>query len=161
MIDSLKNQKNLCIFFTGNVTTLWSTAVNIKLLFIIVFLSALSLICYGSVHDASVAGSQCPAQEPIHGKALKYYTFKTLPVSSPFGCLYHCHYEVRCQSYNYVINKNICEMNSRTKEANPWQFVSDPARFYMKRGAHRGKLTTQQYCNKYSLLWKQFSRWRI
>ena len=29
-------------------------------------------------------------------------------------------------------------MNNRTKDAKPDQFVSDPDRFYMKRGAHRG-----------------------
>ena len=31
-------------------------------------------------------------------------------------------------------------MNNRTKEAKPKQFVSDPDRFYMKRGAHRSKV---------------------
>ena len=108
---------------------------NIKLLLIIFFISTLSLT------DDSLASGECPAQEPIYGKALKNYTFKTLPVSSPFGCLYYCHYEVRCQSYNYVINDKICEMNNRTKEANPWRFVSDSTRFYMKRGVHRGKLS--------------------
>ena len=84
------------------------------------------------------AADQCPAQEPIYWKALKGYTFKTLQDSSPFGCLYDCHYEARCQSYNFVINGNICEMNNRTKDAKPDNFVSDPKRFYMKRGAHRG-----------------------
>ena len=85
------------------------------------------------------AAGQCPAQEPIYWKALKGYTFKTLLGSSPFGCLYHCHYEARCQSYNFVIEDKICEMNNRTKEAKPEQFVLDPERFYMKRGTHRGK----------------------
>lgn len=84
------------------------------------------------------AADQCPAQEPIYWKALKGYTFKTLPDSSQFECLVDCHYEVRCQSYNYVIKDNICEMNNRTREAKPDQFVSDSGRFYMKRGAHRG-----------------------
>ena len=31
-------------------------------------------------------------------------------------------------------------MNNRTKEAKPDQFVSDPDRFYMKRGAHGSKV---------------------
>ena len=97
-------------------------------------LFALSQMCH------VVAAGQCPAQEPIYWKALKGYTFKTLLGSSPFGCLYHCHYEVRCQSYNFVLEDKICEMNNRTKEAKPKQFVSDPDRFYMKRGKHRGKI---------------------
>ncbi len=89
--------------------------------------------CYGQTAD------QCPAQLPIYDKALKGYTFKTVVSSSAFDCLVHCHYEDRCQSYNYVIKTSICEMNNRTKEAKPEQFVSDPDRFYMKRGAHRSK----------------------
>ena len=75
---------------------------------------------------------QCPAQQPIYGEALNGFTFKTLLSSSAFGCSVDCHEEDRCQSYNYVIKQNICEMNNRTKEAKPEQFVSDPDRFYMK-----------------------------
>ena len=47
---------------------------------------------------------------------------------------------MKCQSYNYVIKDNICEINNRTKEAKPENFVSDSERFYKKRGAHRGKI---------------------
>ena len=36
-------------------------------------------------------------------------------------------------------------MNNRTKEAKPEQFVSDSDRFYMKRGAHRGKANFIRY----------------
>ena len=90
--------------------------------------------CHGKTAD------QCPAQPAIYGKALKGYTFKTLVTSSSLECLVDCHYEDRCQSYNYVIKTNICEMNNRTKEAKPDQFVSDLDRFYMKRGAHRSKV---------------------
>ena len=36
-----------------------------------------------------------------------------------------------------MIKNNVCEMNNRTKEAKPERFVSDPGRFYIKRGAHR------------------------
>ena len=105
-----------------------------KLLFAVLSFLALSWKCHGEAAD------QCPAQQPIHGKALKGFTFKTLVSSSPLECLVDCHYEDRCQSYNYVSKTNICEMNNRTKEAKPEQFVSDPDRFYMKRGAHRSKV---------------------
>ena len=89
----------------------------------------------------SETADQCPAQQPIYGKALKGFAFKTLVATSEFECLVYCHYEDRCQSYNYVTKTNICEMNNRTKEAKPEQFLSDPDRFYMKRGAHRSKVT--------------------
>ena len=107
----------------------------------------LSWMCHG------ISADECPAQELIYWKALKGYTFKTLLGSSPFECLYHCHYEVRCQSYNYVIKNDICEMNNRTKEAKPEQFVSDSHRFYMKRGAHRGKANFVIYLNNFAVLW--------
>ncbi|XP_078363263.1 uncharacterized protein LOC144647339 [Oculina patagonica] len=103
-------------------------------LFAVLFFLALSWKCHGEAAD------QCPAQQPIYGKALKGFTFKSLVSPTAFGCLVDCHYEDRCQSYNYVMKTNICEMNNRTKEAKPEQFVSDPDRFYVKRGAHRKQL---------------------
>ena len=103
-------------------------------LFTVLLLFALCCKCQGETAD------QCPAQQPIYGKALKGFTFKTLVSPSAFGCLVDCHEEDRCQSYNYVTKKSICEINNRTKEAKPEQFVSDPERFYMTRGAHRSKL---------------------
>ena len=104
------------------------------LLYVISFLFMLSWMCHG------VTAEQCPAPEPIHSKALKGYTFKTLLNLSLFECLYYCHDEFRCQSYNYVLKENIWEMNNRIKEAKLHQFVSDPDRLYNKRGAHRGKI---------------------
>ena len=103
-------------------------------LYVISFLFMLSRMCHG------VTAEQCPTPEPIHGKALEEYTFKTMLNLSSFECLYFCHDEFRCQSYNYVLKENICEMNNRIKEAKPEQFVSDPDRLYNKRGAHRGKI---------------------
>lgn len=108
---------------------------QLNLLFGVSLIVILSRMCHG------VTADKCPAQEPFHGKALKGFTFKTLQETSAFECLYHCHYEVRCQSYNFVVKHNICEMNNRTKEAKPERFVSDADRFYMKRGAHRGITT--------------------
>jgi len=105
-----------------------------KLFFSILTVLALLYKCHSKTAD------QCPAEPAIYGKALKGYTFKTSVLPSSIGCLLDCHYEDRCQSYNYIIKTNICEMNNRTKEAKPDQFVSDPDRFYMKRGAHRSKV---------------------
>ena len=105
-----------------------------KLLFVVAFFLVLSWRCHGEAAD------QCPPKQSILGKALKGFTFKTLLSPSAFECLVDCHYEDICQSYNYVTKTNICEMNNRTKEAKPEQFVSDPDRFYVKRGAHRSKV---------------------
>ena len=48
-------------------------------------------------------------------------------------CVDKCNYDVRCQSFNYVISQGICELNSRTKEARPEDFGLDSDRFYIKR----------------------------
>ena len=106
-----------------------------KLLFAVLAGLALSSKIYGE------SAGQCPTKEPIYGKALKGFTFKILVSTTEFECLVYCHYEDRCQSYNYVTKTNICEMNNRTKEAKPERFVSDPERFYAKRGAHRSNVT--------------------
>ena len=113
---------------------------------------AMLLFLASSYKCQGKAADRCPTEQPIYGKALKGYTFKTLVTSSSFECLVDCHYEDRCQSYNYVIKTNICEMNNRTKEGKPDQFVSDPGRFYMKRGAHRSKvivIVNKNYLNDY------------
>ena len=109
-------------------------AMRPKLLFVVLSVLALSRKCH------SEAAVQCPAQQPIYDGALKGFTFRSLMLTSSFECLVICHYEDRCQSFNYVTKTNVCEMNNRTKEAKPEQFVSDPERFYMKRGAHRSKV---------------------
>ncbi|XP_027043631.1 protein kinase C-binding protein NELL2-like, partial [Pocillopora damicornis] len=42
-----------------------------------------------------------------------------------------------CQSYNIVILNSKCELNSRTKEARPEDFVKDKDRYYMARNSKR------------------------
>ena len=58
----------------------------------------------------------------------------------PKECYFRCEEEVTCQSYNVVIGQNICELNNRTKEARPEDFMPDQMRFYMKRFGNRGTL---------------------
>ena len=54
-------------------------------------------------------------------------------------CVQKCDDDVRCQSFNYVISRNICELNNRTRDARPEDFVTDGDRFYIKRLNERGK----------------------
>ncbi|XP_044179863.1 venom prothrombin activator oscutarin-C non-catalytic subunit-like [Acropora millepora] len=79
----------------------------------------------------------CRGEYAISGMFLKGHTFKTITVDSPTSCDSLCIQDVRCQSYNFIIGKNICELNNRTKEARPGDFVDDPWRFYMKGGFSR------------------------
>ena len=49
-----------------------------------------------------------------------------------------CENKPRCQSYNYVLEEKICELNNRSKEAGPEDYVTDPARIYMTVQYNRG-----------------------
>ena len=87
------------------------------------------------------AAVQCStAENSIGGMFLRGHTFKTIKVGWPVRCYLICEDEVTCQSYNYVISHKICELNSRTKDARPEDFMPDQTRFYMKRAKNRGTL---------------------
>ena len=84
---------------------------------------------------------QCPtAENSIGGMFLREHTFKSAKVGCPGGCYLMCEEEVTCQSYNFVIGHKVCELNNRTWEARPEDFMPDQTRFYMKRAKNRGTL---------------------
>ena len=84
---------------------------------------------------------QCHEQEQsIGGMNLGGHIFKVYRVGLPVECYLRCEEEVTCQSYNVVVGQNICELNDRTKEATPEDFIPDKRRFYMKRSGNRGTL---------------------
>ena len=88
------------------------------------------------------ANRQCHVIESsIGGMSLRGHVFKMYRDQLPDECFYLCEEEVTCQSYNVVIGQNICELNNRTKEARPEDFMPDQRRFYMKRSRNRGTFT--------------------
>ena len=72
-------------------------------------------------------------QYSIRGIILKGHTFIEEKTGIWLNCLDKCDNDIRCQSFNYVISQGVCELNNRTKEARPEDFVPDSDRFYMKR----------------------------
>ena len=75
----------------------------------------------------------------IRGMMLKGHTFIEEKTGMIWlSCLDKCDDDVRCQSFNFVISQGICELNNRTKEARPEDFVPDSDRFYIKRLRERG-----------------------
>ena len=69
---------------------------------------------------------------------LKGHTFKSFPVRpGSLDCREACLADSRCQSYN-VVFKGICELNNRTREARPENFVRNQERYYMKKSSKRG-----------------------
>ena len=87
---------------------------------------------------------QCSCQVSVYGMMLQRHIFKIVEISNTLECLTACNDEERCQSFNYVVSKNICEMNNRTKEARPEDFVPDSDRYYYGRVRNRGLLLVRK-----------------
>ena len=82
---------------------------------------------------------QCrPSESSVYGMFLKGHTFTSVQTRIPAECQMKCEEEARCQSFNVILGSNICELNSRTKEARPEDLVPDLDRIYMKRAFNRG-----------------------
>ena len=105
-----------------------------QLLNILVLLISCQMLC-------GEAAQQCTeAEYSKFGMMLRRYIFKKITGVSLSGlCLLHCYQDVRCQSFNYVISQYMCELNNRTKEARPKDFVPDPDRLYFRRDVNRGE----------------------
>ena len=85
------------------------------------------------------ANNQCRTEVNVQGMALKRSVFKRWSLAAPHLCDFKCGQELTCQSYNYNRNHQICELNNRTKEARPENFLSAPAWFYIRRLNGRGE----------------------
>ena len=82
----------------------------------------------------------------VYQAMLKNHTFKRLRVRpKSIDCRLECIADVRCQSYNYVIHEHICELNNRTREARPEDFVRDEDRYYMNKGQKRGMILSANH----------------
>ena len=99
----------------------------------------------------------------IHGTYAKYGTmlrghvFQEHDAASILACSLLCNSNIRCQSVNYVMSRHLCELNSRTKEARPEEYVKDADRVYLTRPSERGiKWKTKfETTRKFSLKKKQ------
>ena len=110
------------------------TSQCVNILAVIFFLSHQAFV------ESAVEECSGEAEYSIWGMMLRGHIFKKI-TGAPLGdvCLQECHRDVRCQSFNYVISKETCELNNRTKEARPEDFVANSDRYYFKRDKNRGK----------------------
>ena len=99
------------------------------------------LLCQQAFVESAVEECSGEAEYSILGMMLGGHIFKKI-TGAPLGnvCLREFYRDVRCQSFNYVISKETCELNNRTKEARPEDFVPNSDRYYFKRDRNRGKL---------------------
>ena len=78
----------------------------------------------------------------IYQMMLKGHTYKTFKFTpATLECREACLADDRCKSYNVVMLIAICELNNRTKEAKPEDFVTDEDRYYMAKYPKRGHWT--------------------
>ena len=99
----------------------------------------LRFLFLASTMEFVTANDQCKTEVNIQGMALKRSVFKRWSVATPHLCDVKCGQEIACQSYNYNRKYQICELNNRTKEARPENFLSAPSWFYIRRLNGRGK----------------------
>ena len=86
-----------------------------------------------------VRGQCTESKYSIQQMMLRQHIFKTLKTSNSFECLLACEHDIICQSFNYVTTQDICELNNRTKEARPADFVPNFIRYYYRRVNNRGE----------------------
>ena len=99
--------------------------------------------------------NRCGRANSIYGKMLHGSVFKELSINTPYLCQQICDTETICQSFNYNVNRQICELNSRTKEASPNDFVPDQERLYMTRHKNRGKEIILRFENLKYHVWSK------
>ena len=88
--------------------------------------------------QACADNRQCKRLRSIYGSLLKGHVFQEHNAANILACSLLCNSNIRCQSINYVISRHLCELNSRTKEARPEDYVQDADRVYLTRPSERG-----------------------
>ncbi|XP_078375878.1 uromodulin-like [Oculina patagonica] len=84
-----------------------------------------------------ITAKNCGSESSVYGMMLRGHIFKTLQTEDSLECVQECNTDKKCQSINYAMFHGICELNDRTKEARPEDFVADIDRLYMRRWAKR------------------------
>ncbi|XP_044181688.1 fibulin-1-like [Acropora millepora] len=79
-----------------------------------------------------------------YGTMLRSHVFQEHNAENILACSLLCNSNIRCQSINYVISRHLCEMNSRTKEARPDDYLQDADRVYVSRPSERVPLGSIQ-----------------
>ncbi|XP_067031234.1 uncharacterized protein [Acropora muricata] len=100
----------------------------------------LAFVAFGKNMISAEEPPRCPApasQRSIYGMMLKGHVYKTAMAGIGLECVLMCRTDDRCQSFNFVISRHLCEFNDRTKEARPKDFVADPDRYYYTKDINR------------------------
>lgn len=80
---------------------------------------------------SEVVTTQCESLYSVYGMMLKGHVLKTIKTSTSLECLHACNDDPICQSFNYLMLQDTCELNNFTKEAGPQYFVKTTDRYYI------------------------------
>ena len=133
--ERLTIQSEQSLYFRPSAAVKRANMVPKRLLNIPILLVLCPMLC-----GAGTALQCSQAESFIYGMMLRRHIMTKITGISLSGlCLLECYRDVRCQSYNYLISRATCELNNRTKEARPEDFVPDSGRYYFTRDRNRGK----------------------
>ena len=99
--------------------------------------AAIFLTCCISLH-ACAGNLQCRRVRSIYGMMLRGHVFQEHNAANILACSLLCNSNIRCQSINYVMSRHVCELNSKTREARPKDYLQDADRVYLTRSRERG-----------------------
>ncbi|XP_068705238.1 uromodulin-like isoform X1 [Montipora foliosa] len=107
------------------------------------------LVCSVCRADAQ----QCQSVHSTYGMMLRGHVFEKRTAANMLTCGQLCNADIRCQSINYVMSLHLCELNNRTKEARPNDYVQHSDRIYVTRPSERVPLGSIQeipaeYCSE-------------
>ena len=74
-------------------------------------------------------------EQSISGMMLRGHTFRTMRSSIAFECHQACY-----NDFIYIISEELCELNNRTKEARPENFVPNSERYFVRSYKKRGEI---------------------
>ena len=97
---------------------------------VVIFLTISLQACADNLH--------CKGVQSVYGTMLRGHVFQEHNAANILACSLLCNSNIRCQSVNYVRSRHLCELNNRTKDARPEDFVQDPDRVYLTRPSERG-----------------------
>ena len=85
-----------------------------------------------SLKVCNVKTQQCRGQDSIPGKMLRGFSFQKIKETKPFECYEACIHHIRCQSFNFVMSQNLCELNNCSKVLRWDDLEPDPNRYYFQ-----------------------------
>ena len=84
-----------------------------------------------------VVGDKCVTSVP--GVSLLKHGYKSSVVQDMFVCYNQCKHDKLCQSLNFHRDRNVCELNNRTRSVSSQvDFFPNPDAFYLEN-PHRGE----------------------